>query len=174
MPRAASGATPGERRRQRACARARLNAIAIAIAIAGAPGLSVSPIAHAATPTIVPVSGTVGGAPEAVVFSGNVHIRSTLVRDPDFGKPPTVQLAIDLAGLVGKGLHSGAKYVSSAEFVNSTELNANETIELTFPFHADSRKGHLVARAGLLALTLKFDARNGAIVGAACRVSGIE
>ncbi len=109
-----------------------------------------------------------------MVFSGNVHIRSTLVRDPDFGKPPTVQLAIDLAGLVGKGLHSGAKYVSSAEFVNSTELNANETIELTFPFHADSRKGHLVARAGLLALTLKFDARNGAIVGAACRVSGME
>jgi hypothetical protein len=134
--------------------------------------MTLSVAVHAAT-TVVPVSGTVGGAPEAVVFSGHLQVQSRLVKDPDFGKAPTVHLAIDLVDVVGKGLSSGARYVSGAEFVNSTELHANETIELTFPFHPESRKGHLVARAGLLALTLKFDARNGAIVGASCRVSSI-
>jgi hypothetical protein len=129
--------------------------------------------AHAAT-TLVPVSGTVGGAPEAVVFSGNLHVSSRLVTDPDFGKAPSVHLSIDMIDVVGKGMTSGARYVSHAEFVNSAALNANETIELTFPFHPDSRKGYLVARAGMLALTLKFDARNGAILGAACRISGLQ
>lgn len=121
---------------------------------------------------VVPVSGTVGGPPELVAFRGNVHIRSTLIKDPDFGKPPTVQLAIDLVDVIGKGLTSGAKYVTTAEFLNSTEIDAHEVIEVTFPFHPASRNGHLVARAGMMALTLKFDARNGAIIGAACRVSG--
>ena len=122
----------------------------------------------------VPASGTVGGLPEGVVFSGNVQLRSTLVRDPDFGKPPTVQLAIDLVDLVGRGLRSGARYVTAAEFVQRVEIDANEAIELTFAFQPQSRKGHLVARAACLALMLKFDARNGAIVGAACRIYGIE
>ena len=76
--------------------------------------------------------------------------------------------------MVGKGLTSGARYVTTAEFLNTTELDAHEVIEVTFPFQPDSRKGHAVARAGLLALTLKFDARNGAIIGANCRVSSIE
>jgi hypothetical protein len=106
----------------------------------------------AAQTTIVPVSGTVGGAPELVAFTGNVHIRSTLVKDPDFGKPPTVQLAVDLVDIVGKGLTSGARYVSSAELHNSTELDAHEVIEMTFPFQPASSKGHLVARAGMMAL----------------------
>ena len=136
-------------------------------------GLAVG-AATAPQSTAVPVSGTVGGAPEVVAFSGKVQIRSHLVRDPDFGKPPTVQLAIDLVDVIGKGLTSGAKYVSTAEFVGSTEIDANEVIEVTFPFQPESRKGHMVARAGMMALTLKFDARNGAIIGASCRVSGIE
>ena len=123
---------------------------------------------------VVPVSGTVGGIPEGVVFSGNVHVRSNLVLDPDFGKPPTVRLAIDLVDMVGKGLASGAKYVSTAEFINSREIHATGVIEMTFPFQPDSRRGHLAARAGFMALTLKFDARNGAILGASCRVSGID
>ena len=121
---------------------------------------------------VVPVSGTVGGPPELVAFRGNVHIRSTLIKDPDFGKPPTVQLAIDLVDVIGKGLTSGAKYVTTAEFLNSTEIDSHEVIEVSFPFHPASRNGHRVARAGLMALTLKFDARNGAIIGADCRVSG--
>jgi hypothetical protein len=130
--------------------------------------------ASASSNAVIPVSGTVGGAPEVVAFSGNVHIRSTLVKDPDFGKPPTVQLAIDLIDVVGKGLTSGAKYVTTAEFINSTELEAHEVIEISFPFQPGSSKGHLAARAGLMALTLKFDARNGAIIGAACRISEVH
>ena len=59
---------------------------------------------------VVPVSGTVGGPPELVAFRGNVHIRSTLIKDPDFGKPPTVQLAIDLVDVIGKGLTSGDEH----------------------------------------------------------------
>jgi len=136
-------------------------------------GMAASAVA-ATQSAVVPVSGSVGGAPEVVAFSGNVHVRSTLVKDPDFGKPPTVQLAIDLVDVVGKGLTSGAKYISTAEFLNSTEIDAHDVIEVTFPFQPSSAKGHLVARAGLLALTLKFDARNGAITSAACRVSGID
>jgi hypothetical protein len=123
---------------------------------------------------VVPVSGTVGGVPEVVTFSGNVHIRSNLIKDPDFGKPPTVQLAIDLVDIVGKGMTSGARYVTTAEFINSTEIDSHDVIEVSFPFQPNSKKGHLVARAGLLALTLKFDARNGAVIGAAGRVSGIQ
>lgn len=122
----------------------------------------------------VPVSGTVDGAPELVRFSGNVQVRSTLVRDLDTGKPPLVQLAIDLVDLVGQGMSSGARYVSQAEFVNSAELEAHEVIELSFPFHPGTRKGHQVARTGQLALTLRFDARSGAIIGANCRVSGVQ
>ena len=146
-------------------------------AVAGGLCLLLATVASAVAATqsaVVPVSGTVGGAPEVVAFSGKVHVRSTLVKDPDFGKPPTVQLAIDLFDMVGKGLTSGAKYVTNAEFVNSTEIDAHEVIEVTFPFQPSTSKGHLVARAGLMALTLKFDARNGAIIGAACRVSGID
>jgi hypothetical protein len=131
-------------------------------------------VAAAEQTSVVPVSGTVGGAPELVAFTGNVHIRSHLVKDPDFGKPPTVQLSIDLVDLVGKGLTSGARYVTTAEFINSTEIDSHEVIEVSFPFQPSSKKGFLVARAGLLALTLKFDARNGAVIGAAGRVSGIE
>ncbi len=136
-------------------------------------GLFCGAVAAAQT-TIVPVTGTVGGAPELVAFTGNVHIRSTLVKDPDFGKPPTVQLVIDLVDIIGKGLTSGARYVSTAEFHNSTGLEAHEVIEMTFPFQPASSKGHLVARAGTMALTLKFDARNGAVTGAHCRISGID
>ena len=161
-----SGAQSGPARR-RICA----------LCLAGAAAFAMSFVARGATATqttVVPVSGTVGGAPEVVRFKGNVHIRSTLVKDPDFGKPPSVQLAIDLVDMVGKGLTSGARYVTTAEFLNTTELDAHEVIEVTFPFQPDSRKGHAVARAGLLALTLKFDARNGAIIGANCRVSSIE
>ena len=166
--------TPAGSMPQRECAsapRARWKAFAagLLLSLGVAAGAAAAP--HVA---FVPVVGTVGGAPEGVVFSGSVQIRSTLVKDPDFGRPPSVQLTIDLVELVGKGLISGAKYVSSAEFVHRTELNSNETIELTFPFHPDSRKGQLAARAGLMLLTLKFDARNGAVTGAACRVAGIE
>ncbi len=140
-----------------------LYAVQLTYAVTGAP--------QSAT---VPVSGTVGGAPEVVAFSGKVQIRSHLVTDPDFGRPPTVHLAIDLVELIGKGLTSGAKYVCTAEFVNNTEIDANEVIEVTFPFQPESRKGHLVARAGNLALTLRFDARNGAVISGTGRVSGVE
>ncbi len=153
-------------------ARLRLRALAASLC------LFVGQLTYAATgaprSATVPVSGTVGGAPEIVAFSGKVQIRSHLVTDPDFGKPPTVHLAIDLVDVIGKGLTSGAKYVSTAEFVNTAEIDANEVIELTFPFQPESRKGHLVARAGNLALTLRFDARNGAVISGTGRVSGIE
>lgn len=156
----------------KAGARLRLRALAAGLC------LLLGPVSRAATgaprSATVAVSGSVGGAPEVVAFSGKVQIRSHLVTDPDFGKPPTVHLAIDLVDLVGKGLTSGAKYVSTAEFVNSTEIDANEAIEMTFPFQPESRKGHLVARAGNLALTLRFDARNGAVISGTGRISGIE
>ena len=156
-------------------ARLWLRAVALGLGLGLAVGLSAGEAATAHSQTAsVQVSGTVGGAPEVVAFSGKVQIRSQLIKDPDFGRPPTVQLAIDLVDVVGKGLSSGAKYVSTAEFVNSAEIDANEVIELTFPFQPESRKGHLVARAGNLALTLRFDARNGAVIGGTCRVSGIE
>jgi hypothetical protein len=145
----------------------------IVLAVSLAASLFASSAA-ASSNAVVPVSGTVGGAPEVVSFSGKVRIRSTLVKDPDFGKPPTVQLAIDLIDVVGKGLTSGAKYVTTAEFINNTELDGHEVIEISFPFQPDSSKGHLTARAGLMALTLKFDARDGAIIGAACRISGVQ
>lgn len=122
----------------------------------------------------VPASGVVGGVPESVAFSGSVHLRSTLVPDPDFGKPLAVRLAIDLVDLTGRGLSSGARYVTSAEFVQRVELEMNEPIELTFPFQPQSRRGYLAARAAALVLTLRFDARNGAVVGASCRVNEVE
>ncbi len=153
--------------------RLRLQSLAVTLCLLVGSGFAAAPVAQLNSIT-VPASGTVGGVPEGVAFSGNVLIRSHLVKDPDFGKPPTVQLSIDLIDLVGKGTRSGAKYVSMAEFVNSTEIDANEVIELTFPFQPESRKGHLVARAGNLALTLRFDARNGAVISGSGRVSGIE
>lgn len=150
--------------------------VGLSISIGAASICAAAPVStRVDNPVIaVPVSGTVDGAPELVRFSGSVQVRSTLVRDLDGGKPPLVQLAIDLVDVVGRGLRSGARYVSRAEFVNSTELDAHEVIEFTFPFLPDSSKGHLAPRSGQIALTLRFDARNGAIVAAACRISGVQ
>lgn len=145
-------------------------AAALALLGLGRTGVSRAAVQAAS----VPAAGTVGGLPEGVVFSGSVHLRSTLVHDPDFGKPLTVRLAIDLVDLTGRGLSSGARYVTAAEFVQRIEIDANEPIELTFPFQPQSRRGYMAARSAGLVLTLKFDARNGAIVGASCRVHEIE
>lgn len=131
-------------------------------------------VATAQQSATVAVSGSVGGAPEVVSFSGKVQIRSHLVRDPDFGRPTMVHVAIDLVDVVGKGMTSGARYASSAELVNSIEVTSNEVIEMTFPFHPESRKAHLVARSANLALVLRFDARNGAVISGSGRVSSIE
>lgn len=151
--------------------------LAAAMLLGGVPSIGLAggdPIATPQQSAMVAVSGSVGGAPETVAFSGKVQIRSHLVRDPDFGRPTMVHVAVDLVDVVGRGMTSGARYVSSTELVNSVEVNSNEVIEMTFPFHPESRKAHLVARSANLALSLRFDARNGAVISGSGRVSSIE
>src|SRR3989442_12717609 len=69
--------------------------------------------AFAPTIALIPVSGTVRGLPENVVFSGQAQVSSELVLDTShFNKPPSVILVIDLSNVSGTGSSSGTRYAA--------------------------------------------------------------
>jgi hypothetical protein len=129
----------------------------------------VATLASAAAST---VSGSVTGAPETVSFSGSVAIQSTRVSDPDFFKPDSVVLSMDLSGMKGKGVSSGKTYVVTNQEVIVRTLVAGDNVVVTFPFaQSASAMTGTSARIGAANLALSFDVTTGALTGAKVTVS---
>lgn len=122
-----------------------------------------SALPASANTLLIPFGGTVDGLPESVSFSGLAQIKSRLVLDPDFGRPPAVVLSIDYHSVSGQGLSTGATYVTSDNNELIRPLVASDVIELTFPFYPNAPGGILSARSGLASFSLKFDVRTGNI-----------
>ena len=121
------------------------------------------------TTTTVPVSGTVSGGAESVVFSGQATVNSRLAPDPDFGKHKVV-LTVDLSGVAGVGASSQAKYVIPGPDIMQRRLAASDVISLTFPFLPDGGTV-LSARSGVATFALSFDLNTGAVTAASASVS---
>jgi hypothetical protein len=137
------------------------------------------------------VSGTVPGAPEAVAFSNAaVQIGSTLSRNSDPALPPVLIVDITFLKATGTGALTRTQYVAQAQVTKMRPFQANDVIEVTFPFsasmtagptlitssavsplairtaaHAFATKAVSEARAGRAVFSLTFDT-NGAVTGA--------
>jgi hypothetical protein len=126
-----------------------------------------SAIAAAPTTTLViPIAGTVAGGPESVALSGQTLIRSTFVADPTFGAPPGVVLSVNLVGVTGVGISTGARYLATGENSLTRLFRPADKIEVTFPFFPVGPKGTASARSALATFNLTFDTISGALTGA--------
>ena len=133
-----------------------------------AAGLTAAGGAAAQNTALVPVKGTVSGAPESVAFSGQARISSRLAKDPDFGVPRLV-LSIDLSGVAGVGSSSGAKYVVSGPELTQRRVASSHAVEFTFPFTKSG--GSELPQTGIASFALGFDVDTGAITSASGAVS---
>lgn len=105
----------------------------------------------------ITVNGTVKGEPEPVAFTGSVQIRAKAVTDPGFTDPSHVELAFDLSGVSGVGLASGRKYVAqSPESIHRPLSQADDTVEIDFPFHARGSTDFSTYRIGHVRFELGF------------------
>ena len=114
--------------------------------------------------TMVSYWGTVDGLPESVFLSGPVQITTTVVRDPDFGKPPSVLLSIDLSNVSGVGVSTGTRYITSGTQNLIRPLVATDVVEMTFPFFPSGAGGAARARSALASFTIKYNVSTGSVV----------
>ena len=146
--------------------------VGIAGGVAGgsSPAHAVVSIASSGSTTIL-YSGTVSGPPENVFLAGLAQIAFVVVRDPDFGKPPTVQLDIDLSNVFGVGLSTGTRYVTSGGQHLSRPLVATDVVEITFPFFPSGPGGSARARQALASFTLNFNVSTGTFTSGTANAS---
>ena len=120
----------------------------------------------------IAISGTVDGSPESVYVSGLAQITSTLVKaDLTFNHPPRVILSFDLHNVSGKGLSTGATYVTKTQDDMLRLLAPSDVVAITFPLYPNTAAGFRSARAGLASFKLSFDVTTGAITGGTATVS---
>jgi hypothetical protein len=129
------------------------------------PAGAVVSIASSST-TSVSYSGTVHGQPEDVYLSGLVQISTVVVRDPDFGKPPTVIVTIDFSNVTGQGLRTGTRYVAAGNQVLSRPLVNPDVVDVVFPIYPRGTIGTSGARSALASFTLNYDTASGVQTGA--------
>lgn len=139
-----------------------LVALALLAVAALGPGGGVSPAAAgtdvaSTSTTTVAYSGTIQGKPEDVRLSGPVQISTVVVRDPVFGKPPTVIVSIDFSGVTGQGAKTKASYVAGGNQVLTRRLVNPDVIKVTFPVYARGTDGTSGARSALATFTLTYD-----------------
>jgi hypothetical protein len=120
------------------------------------PALAVVSITSAGTTTI-PYGGMVRGAPEPVLLVGFVQFQMVVIRDPDFGTPPRVQLSIDFSHVNGVGLKTGTKYVTSGGQELVRPLVGIDALDVTFAIHPSGAGGVTRARPALASFTLKYN-----------------
>ena len=138
--------------------------VVMAGALAGGTSPALAVVSVGATgATMIAYSGTVDGPPEAVALNGFVRVATQVVRDPDFGKPPIVLLTIDVSGITGVGLVTGAKYVTSGDQQLIRPLVAVDVVDVTFAVFPGTRGGSARARSALASLTLVYDTGSGAL-----------
>jgi len=129
--------------------------------------------AHAVEPwntALVPIQGTVSGAPESVAFSGQAQIGSRRAPDPDFNNPMLV-LNVDLTGVSGVGLSTRKKYVIRGPEIVQRRLAFSQQVEITFPFVESGSTGMSSARSGLASFALSVDVNTGAVTTATASVA---
>lgn len=143
----------------------------LAVIAAGLVGGSSSAVAAtsiaSSSTTTVSYSGTVHGKPEDVYLSGTVEILTVVVRDPDFGKPPSVIVSIDFSNVTGEGLKTGTKYVAGGNQVLTRRLVNPDVVKVTFPFYPRGTDGTIGARSALATFTLNYDTATLTSTGAA-------
>jgi hypothetical protein len=122
------------------------------------PALAVVSLASSGTTTI-PYGGMVKGAPESVFLLGFVQFEMVVVRDPDFGTPPTVRLSIDFSNVSGGGLKSGTRYVTSGGQDLVRPLVATDVVDVTFAIHPSGAAGFSRAHPALASFTLNYNVR---------------
>lgn len=123
-----------------------------------------------ATSALVTIKGIVSGAPENVVFSGQAQLNANVVTDPDFNRPPTVVLSIDLSKVTGVGSSSGKKYVTSAQTVLNRGLNVADAIQLAFPF-VQSGGSAMSSRVGVASFSLSYNVGTMKLTGATGQIT---
>jgi len=80
---------------------------------------------------VVPVSGKLVGATESVSLSGEARIRTSVVKDGEFGDPPGVVVSINLKDVTGTG-SAGTKYEASGEQELVRPFVESDTVEVMF------------------------------------------
>jgi len=146
--------------------------VVLSLLVAMLGGLLGGTSALADSSIAIAISGTVDGSPESVYVSGLAQITSTLVKtDPKFNHPPRVILSFDLHNVSGKGLSTGAMYVTKTQDDMLRVLAPSDVVAITFPFYPNTAIGFRSARAGLASFKLSFDVTTGAIIGGTATVS---
>ena len=146
--------------------------VVLSLLVAMLGGLLGGTSALADSSIAIAISGTVDGSPESVYVSGLAQITSTLVKtDPKFNHPPRVILSFDLHNVSGKGLSTGAMYVTKTQDDMLRPLAPSDVVAITFPLYPNTAIGFRSARAGLASFTLNFDVTTGAITGGTATVS---
>ena len=147
-------------------------ALSLIVGIAGglfggsSPAHAVVSIASSGTNTVL-YSGTVHGLPENVFLAGLVQINFVVVRDPDFGTPPSVRLDIDVSNVFGVGLSTGKVYVSSGgQNLIRPLVGATDVVEITFPFFPSGPGGEAQARTAVATFTVNYNVTNGTLLSA--------
>jgi hypothetical protein len=123
------------------------------------------------TSTSVAVSGTVTGAPESVYFTGPVQLITRPAAARIAGGMAHVVVSIDLRQLSGRGVSTGATYVSSGQANLTRVFGASDQIELTFPFIASGVASGSRVRTGVATFSLTYDVTTGALTSAAATIS---
>lgn len=118
------------------------------------------------TQLIVPIQGTLEGAPEDIALNGRARIRSTAFTDPDLGDPPGVILAIDFLNVIGVGQATGSRYFAHGENIVVRALRASDLVELTFPLSPVGARETEAARSVLASFSLSFDLNDGTLKAA--------
>lgn len=107
--------------------------------------------------------------PEAVVFSGQVVLKSRLAKDPDFGEPQLL-IDIDLSRIQGIGQTSGAAYMTTGSAQLVRALVRGQAIEVTFAFARTADMPLSGTRSGRAQLTLDVDVNTGTVMSGLARM----
>ena len=123
------------------------------------------------TTTVIAVSGTVTGSPESVFFTGPVQVETRPAAGRIAGARARVVVSIDLRQLSGRGLSTGATYVSSGQANLTRAFAASDLIELSFPFFPRGAAPDSPARTGVATFVLAYDVTTGALKAAVATVA---
>ena len=123
------------------------------------------------TSTVVTISGTVEGLPESVLFTGPVQVSTRPAPGRIAGAMAHVVVSIDLRQLSGRGVSTGATYVSSGQANLTRVFGASDQIELTFPFALSGVAPVAPERTGVATFVLSYDVTTGSLTSAAATIA---
>ena len=118
------------------------------------------------TTLTVPVAGIVSGVPESVSFSGTAQVSAqpTSIRIP--GGHRKFVVSVDLQGVSGRGLTTGATYLAGAQPNLTRPFGPSDVVELTFPFAPAGTPATAVVRTAVVTFNLAYDASTGTLIAA--------